>query len=264
MLLSLCINVDTRKGFQEESSNAEHMFEGCRSEDFLIEGVINKLNFFKGFDIETIVHVDEHEPLPVAILDRLRTMVDTLVVRKHTDEISFNDWTYLRTLRLATGDIICHVDQDTACFTSGKEYVQELIDHLGAHRLVSYPSHWSPNPVHDDSFEGKFWASTRFFLCKRETLKLDELAKCIEDPEWMYEKYGDSPRRCNWTEHYIAKINGNSVFYPPVELHKGCIFSWSSYKRGVLGALNNIEYEAVKQWVLHRGGIQYPVDVKCD
>lgn len=263
-MISVCINVDTRTGFDGESSNAEHMFEGCRSEDFLVDGVLNKIAFFEGFDKEIIVHVDEHEPLPIALMDKLRSITDTLVVRKHTDEISFNDWTYLRTLQLAKGDIICHVDQDTACFRGDKEYVRELISNLDTHKFVSYPSHWTPHPVHDDSFENKFWASTRFFLCKRETLKLDELAKCIEDPEWMYEKYGDSPRRCNWTEHYLAKINGNSVFYPPVELHKGAIFSWSSYKRGVLRNLNNAEYEAVKQWIIHRGGIQYPVDVKCD
>jgi hypothetical protein len=87
---------------------------------------------------------------------------------------------------------------------------------------------------------------------------------CINNPEWMYEKYGDSPRRCNMMEHFITKINGNSVIYPPVELHKGAIFSWSKYKQGTLKMLNELDYEVVKQWILHRGGIQYPVDVKCD
>jgi hypothetical protein len=264
MKISVCINVDTRDGFEGESSTAEHMFEGCRSADFLVAGVLNKMKFFDGFDKEIILHVDEHNTLPNEILCRLREITDTLVVRKHTHEISFNDWTYLRTLQLATGDIICHVDQDTACYTDSKDYVQELIDSLEGFRFVSYPSHWTPHPVHDDSFQNKFWASTRFFLCKKETLKLDELAKCIEEPEWMYAKYGDSPRRCNWTEHYLAKINDNDVYYPPIQLHRGAIFSWASYKTGTLNMLNNAAYEGVKQWIIHRGGIQYPVDVKCD
>lgn len=264
MKISIVVNLDSRDGFDAEQSEIGGLFSGCKSTDFFIEGILNKRYFFSGFDIEVIAYVDKHQELPEAIKQSLLGICDKVVIRQHTEEISFNDWNYHRSLSMATGDIVCHVDQDTACFTNSKQYVEELIGYLDHFKFVSYPSHWTPNPVHDDSFGGKFWASTRFFLCKREDLKLDELAKCIEDPNWMYEKYGDSPRRCNWTEHYLAKINGNSVFYPPVELHKGAIFSWASYRVGTLAALNQMPYEGVKQWVIHRGGIQYPVDVKCE
>jgi hypothetical protein len=256
--ISIVINCDTRS--QNDSFGGSNLM-GCVSEDFLTHGVANKIAFFNGFEKEIIVCVDEHLVLPIMVLDAIRHMSDVLLIRKHTSEVNFNDWNYHRALSLATGDIICHVDQDTACFTSNQDYVNELISHLNNHKFVSYPSHWTPKPVHDDSFGGKYWASTRFFLCKRESLKLDELAKCIEEPEWMYEKYGDSPRRCDWTEHFLAKINGNSVFYPPVELHKGAIFSWGTYKSGALAMLNNMQYEYVKQWILHNGGITYPCDV---
>jgi hypothetical protein len=258
--VSIIVNCDTRP--QNDEIGA--MFNGTVNSDYLIDGVLNKIKFFDGFEKEVIVCVDEHELVPPEVLEHLQAITDVLLIRKHTGEINFNEWNYWRAFAMATGDIVCHCDQDTACFTSGKEYVDELISHLGKYKFVSYPSHWTPNPVEDSSFSNMWWASTRFFICKREALKLEELAMCINDPEWMYEKYGDSPRKCNWTEHFLNKINGNSCLYPPVELHKGAIFSWAKYKTGTLKQLNNFPYELVKQWVLHRGGIQYPVDVRCD
>lgn len=263
MNVSIVINLDSRDGFQEQQSEIGGLFSGCKSTDFFVDGILNKRYFFSGFDLEVIAYVDKHQEIPASIVDAMSGICDKIMVRAHTDEVCFNDWNYHRALSMATGDIVCHVDQDTACFTSGKSYVEELIGYLDHYKFVSYPSHWTPNPVHDESFGGLFWASTRFFLCKREDLKLDELALCIQDPEWMYAKYGDSPRRCNWTEHYLAKINSNSVLYPPVELHKGAIFSWGSYKNGTLAGLNQLTYEEVKQWVLHNNGIQYPVDIFC-
>lgn len=260
MTISIVINCDTRKPRDE----ANEMFSGTVNADFLVHGVWNKLKFFSGFKIECILYIDEHLELSKEDIDIIKPLCSTLVIRKHTEELSFNDWNYYRALSLASGDVICHFDQDTAAYTSSKDYVDELIKHLDDYKFVCYPSHWTPYPTHDDSFEGKFWASTRFFMCKRETLKLDELKKCIEEPEWMYEKYGDSPRRCNWTEHFLAKINGNSVLYPPMQLHKGAIFSWSKYKTGTLQMLNELDYELVKQWILHHGNIVYPCDVRCD
>jgi hypothetical protein len=259
MKISVIVNCDTRIA----KDSAEQMFDGCRDSDFLTDGILNKRLFFEDFDVEFIVYVDEHFPLTNFEIRRLKDIAHTVVVRSHTDELNFNDWNYWRALAMATGDIVCHMDQDTACFTSGKQYVEELLSHLDNHKFVSYPSHWTPYPVYDESFGGQFWASTRFFLCKRESLKLDELAECIKDPEWMYQKYGDSPRRLNWTEHFLTKINGGSVFYPPIETHRGLIFSWGNYKAGTLAALNTASYEEVKQWAIHRGGIHYPCDIKC-
>lgn len=260
MKLSLIINADTRP----QNDEIGGMFNGTTSADYLVHGVWNKLKFFSGFKIECILYIDEHIKLSKEDIDIIKPLCSTLVIRQHTDENNFNEWNYYRAFSMASGDIVCHCDQDTSLFTSGKEYVDELISHLDNYKFVSYPSHWSPNPVHDESFGGVWWASTRFFMCEIESLKLDELAMCINEPNWMYKKYGDSPRRCNWTEHFLNKINGNSCLYPPVELHKGAIFSWSHYKSGTLPMLNELDYESVKQWILHRGGVNYPVDVKCE
>lgn len=258
--LSIVINCDTRP----QNDEIGGMFSGCVNEDFLIDGIVNKINFFKDFsNKEIILHVDEHNPLSDELMVKITSITNKCIVRKHTNEPSYNDWNYHRALSMAEGNLICHVDQDTTCFTSGKEYVDELINHLNDYRFVSYPSHWTPKAVHDESFGNRTWASTRFFMCKRESLKLDELAECITEPEWGYAKYGDSPRRCNWTEHFLSLINEDSVYYPPIELHKGAIFSWSKYKQGTLAILNQMPYEEIKQWIIHRGNIQYPVDVKC-
>lgn len=259
--ISVCINVDTRDGFQDENTAVENTFHGCRSEDFLIDGVLNKIKFFEGFNKEVIVHVDKHNPIPDSILFRLQEISDTLVVRNHTNEHAFNDWSYLRCLRLATGDLVCHVDQDTACFTSSPQPINSMIELLNHYSFVSYPSHWSPRSVHDETFGHRTWASTRFFLCKREALKFDELENCTREPNWGYEKYGDSPRRCNWLEHFLTLTNNDSCYYPSIDLENYAIFSWGSYRKGVLKELNNMDYENVKHFINSKGGISYPVDV---
>lgn len=257
--ISLVINLDTRP----ENGVAEKMFSGAVSEDFMIEGIEGKKKFLQGFDFETICYVDKHLGIPPETVAYLQRVCDTLVIRKHTNEISFNCYNYLRALQMASGDIVIHADQDTNMFTSGKEYVQELINHLDNHKFVSYPSYWSPKPIEDPTFGSRTWASTRFFMCKKETLRFDELKMCISEPEYAYSKYGDSPRRCNWLEHFLTLCNGDDCFYPPIELQKGLIFSWGSYEKWVLRRLNELPYEEVVNWVASKGGVQYPVDVFC-
>lgn len=46
-LISIVINADTRIGFEENNTVATKMFSGCVSEDFLTDGVINKIKFKK-------------------------------------------------------------------------------------------------------------------------------------------------------------------------------------------------------------------------
>jgi len=257
MKLSVVINCDTRP----QNDVAEKMFSGTVNSDFLLDGIINKKRFFAGFDIELIVYVDEHLPIPPEILHGMRMIADTVVARKHTTENSFNDYNYVRALSMASGDIVVHFDQDTAAFTSSPEPIEELITLLNHHKFISYPSHWSPKPVIDESFGHRTWASTRFFMCKRETLQLDNLRKCIEEPEWAYATYGDSPRRLNWTEHFLTLMNNDSCYYPPIDLERYAIFSWGSYESGILNMLNHNIYSDIKNWILKVGGINYPVDV---
>jgi hypothetical protein len=268
--ISIVINADTRAGFQENESIAETMFNGCRSIDFLIEGVANKIKFFEGFEKEVILYIDQHEAIPEGVLNTIRGMVDTLVIRKHDkkfgdrkDYANFNDLNYLSALYMARGEIVAHLDQDCAAFTRDKESVQELIDMLKDYKFISYPSHWSPRAVHDPSFGSRTWASTRFFICKRETLRFDTLLDCIIEPEYAYKTFGDSPRRTNWLEHFLSLANNDSVFYPEMQPEKRSIFCWQNYKAGTLTKLNKMSYEEIKEYILNAGNIQYPNDLKC-
>ena len=254
MKISAVINVDTRP----QRDSIDSMFNGVCNSEFLIDGVKNKIKFLEGFYKEIIVYVDQHLPIPYDKLLELRSIADTLVIRKHTNEPSFNDWNYIRALQMASCDIIIHFDQDCAAFSSSKESVQEMIDLLESYDYVSYPSHWSPNAVIDESFNYR-WVSTRFFLCKRQTLNFQEIIKCLTDYDYFCNTYKPS-RACPWTEHFLGLISNSNVFYPPIQLDKLAIFSWGSYKTGTLSELNNMGYEQIKGWVASRG-IRYPNDL---
>ena len=103
-LISLCINVDTRPPRDEQNG----MFNGAVASDFLTHGVFNKIAFLKGFDIETIVFIDEHLPVPQETLDYLRRICDTVVIRKNTQEHAFNDYNYLSCFAMARGKYLMH------------------------------------------------------------------------------------------------------------------------------------------------------------
>jgi len=147
--ISLVINCDTRP--QRDSFGGENL-TGVVNEDFLTDGIYNKVKFFDGFDKEVIVSIDEHLPVPEETLRYIRTLADVVLIRKHTNEDGFNDNNYIRSLYLASGDIIIKVDQDTAMFAKNSKAVSDLIGTLSDCDFVSYPSLWSPFPVFDDSF----------------------------------------------------------------------------------------------------------------
>lgn len=257
MLISLCINCDTRP---ERNNLSGDSLTGVVNEDFLTDGIFNKIRFLYGFEFEVIVFIDEHLPIPEKSLDYIRSICDCVVIRKHTQEDKFNDYNFLASMYLGRGDYIMHVDQDTSMFARDKEYLQELINLLETYKFVSYPSYWSPRAVHDDSFGKRTWASTRFFICKRETLQFDTLIHCLKDADWAYATFGDSPRRCNWLEHFLSLANNDSVFYPPIEPQKGIIFSWGRYEKWTLRRLNEYSYDEIIKF-LEAHPIQYPNDV---
>lgn len=258
-LLSICINADTRGERNEQTG----LFNGVINLDFLTDGVFNKIKAFAGFDIETIIFVDEHNPVDEKTLAYLRAIADTVVVRKHTHEEKFNDKNYVSCLALARGEIVCHFDQDVNIFTSGKEAVQEMIDLLERYDYVSYPSHCSPNPAHDPNYD-YYWCSTRFFMCKRKTLDITEIEKCLADMDYLYGKYPASVKN-PWTEHILAlisKYTGKGVYYPPIDYNKLMIFTWDNYETYTLRRLNEQSYNEVKDWVLAKGGIFYPNNIR--
>ncbi len=259
MKISVVINLDTRK---ENYTFSGNNLGGIVSRDLIIDTILNKIKFFDGFDIEVIAFIDEHNPLDAETVAKLREITDTLVIRKHTEWNLYNDDYYIQALELARGEYVFHFDQDTAAFTSSQEPINYLIGLLEQYDYVSYPSHWSPIAVHDDSFD-YVWASTRFFCCKRETLDFTELRKWLGNYDYAYEEYPAS-RKCHWFEHalgLLAKYNGKGVFYPPMQYDKYLIFCWGRYVDGLLKELNNSSYNSVLPFVLSRGGVQYPCDI---
>lgn len=254
--LSIVINCDNRI---ENTKFTGSNLGGCTHADLIVEGLKNKISFFEGFEKEVIVYLDKHNELPYSILRFLEDNSDTLIVRRHTHEPSFNCWNFIRALQMATGDIVVKIDQDTALFRRDKSYVDELINYLNDYAYVSYPSWWTPNAVHDPNYNYR-WVSTRFFMCKRETLNFPEIIKCLTDYEYFCDTY--KPSRINpWLEHFLGLIAKSNVIYPPIEHEKGLIFSWGSYKEGTLKELNNMPYDDVLNFVKSKGGITYPNDV---
>lgn len=264
-MISVVINVDTRP----ENSQNQEMFKGVVDRDFLIEGVYNKVKLFEGFEKEIIVFVDEHEPIDEATLKSMIGLCDTLVIRKHSRNFedqknfaAFNDFNYISALAQCRGKYIFHFDGDVAAWSVSKEPIEEIIAMLEDFDYVSYPSMWSPYPVDDASWETKFWASTRFFACKRSTLDFGEIIKCQLDYDYWKEIY-PMPKLCHWLEHILASIawtKGKGVYYPPIDFNKFILFTWHNYHKYTLQRLNSQSFEEVRDWV-SKQNYHYPCDL---
>lgn len=267
-VISIVINLDTRPGLFNETTLADVMLKGTRSVDFLIDGVINKDIFFQGFETEIIMFIDVHEPIPQPVMDRLNSIADVVVLSRHREFFNhcdyfpkWNDINYLQAISLARGKYIAHFDGDTAAFINDPTIIQEWKDSVNSGKCdyISYPSHWSPYPAVDERFDYT-WASTRFFFCRKDIIKYDEITKCLSDSNYLYEKYPASVH-CPWLEHVLGLID-RKVVYPPMQMDRYMIFSWSSYRKGLLAKLQGIPYSSVRKFVEDRGGISYPNDVQ--
>ena len=268
-VISIVINLDTRPGIFNETTTADTMLQGTRSIDFLTDGVRNKIKFFEGFEKEVILFVDIHESIPPTTFQEMFNLADVVVTSRHREYFNtsdyypkHNDLNYLQAISLARGKYICHMDADMAAFCNAIDVIPEWLHWLdsGKYEYISYPSHWSPVAVDDPDFLDYMWASTRFFITRKDTIQYDEILKCMSDSEYLYTKH-PVKRRCPWFEHILGLLSTREkVFYPKIEPDRYLIFAWNAYKRGRLAELNNMKYSDIRDFVMNRG-INYPNDV---
>lgn len=262
MKISLVINVDTRPGCEAQQSRIGDpsgvALIGCRSLDFLVDGVRNHLAFFAGYDLETLLFIDEHLPLPEDIGGQLGNMIldgeltEVFVEKKDHTRRRWNDYIYLDALRRATGDIVVHLDGDTALFRhSGFDPVAMMLKELSSFQYVCGSM---PLEAH-----GMTHASTRFFMTERAKLNLDEAEAAIDD-RYRQKKYGTKHAPC--LEHVLGLLAGDSVLYPLMDPANYLYFSWVHYYQGVLAKLNASSYEEVNDYVFRVcGGIHGASDL---
>jgi len=272
---SLVVNLDTREGFLSGTSEADMMGKGVRSIDFILDGLQNRLNFFRDLNLEVTLFVDLIEPLPSFVHENLiqklqESEIDNLVIHTHSEFFDKDDFfphwldlNFLQALFLARGEYLIHTDGDLALFSKVHSELKEWVDLLdrGIYDYVSYPTVFSPYPDPDLTWEYN-WASTRFFICRRETIQFSEVLKCLQNSDYLYSKYGDKKRKCPWLEHILGIIAGkNRVYYPPRKDNQYLIFCWGKYQRGLLSKLNKLSFDEVKDLVDSWGGIQNPCEV---
>lgn len=282
--ISLVVNLDTRKGWLEETTAEDvnrggESNAGARSLDFLLDGVENKRRFFHGLPLEVVLYIDVHEPLPdhvYATLHRWQAegKVDVLCFARHRKTLAdeyhpkSQDLNYVDALGLARGTYVAHFDADMAAFAVDQSPVRDWIDRIerGDCDIVSYPSKFSPKSVHDPSYDYQ-WASTRFFLARRSTVvDSEELRRCLASNEHLYGKYGDRERKNPWTEHILGlmvdpKVGGKGVWYPPLDGARYYVFSWSAYRRGLFAELGALPYHDLARKLEDWGGVQYPCNI---
>lgn len=254
------MNVDTRP----ENLVEGEMGSGVTSMELIVHGITNKKNFFKGFDVEVILFVDLHENLHPLSYSYLTTVCDKVCFSRHVRGMQKqNDYNYLKALQMASGDYIAHFDMDMAAFTRNQQPVNNLIGLLDKYMFVSYPAEHSPAPCHDDSFD-YWWVSTRFFMCKRESLNFQLIEKCLND-EFFLDTYYPSQKKLYWFEHILGRIAKHKamypVIYPKFDVTNYAIWSWKKYIPTVLGKLNEMHYNEVGEYINKCGGIFYVCDL---
>ena len=252
MKISVCINCDTRNGFNNDSISVGE-FEngqpnGTRSADFLTDGVINKMNFFRGYNTQCILYIDQHLPIPDKLFMEVIELVksygnNSKVICKPHDRTQhkWNDKIYLEALKLADGDYIVHFDNDNNAFRANEsDIVDAYMDLLENFKFICQPSH----PLQQEKW---YWASTQFFICKRETLDFEEIEKLL---------YINPIKGMNnpCLEHTLGLLAGEgNVLYPTRDNDEYMIFCWWKYESGLLKKLNEMPYNEIRDFILNCG-----------
>lgn len=273
--ISIAINVDSRPGFLNGGEDGK-----TRSADFFTHGVKNKRKFFEGHDMEVVLYIDLIEQLPDTLWNELKDMsekaeIDNVIVARHNETYCgerFLKWqciNFLHAMIQARGKYLVHFDGDMAAFRKqNSNVVSRFLSYLNKDfDFVSYPSPFSPGPLppgkESDGMPNPYWwASTRFFICKREFIDYTEIVKCLRDGDYLQSRYGKTG--WPWLEHVLGMMARGRVIYPKLEPEDHLIFSWSHYESGVLPKLNDMNYQDVLSYVVKTcGGMNHPCDVRA-
>lgn len=250
-MISVVINADNRVGYKNHTSTVgdygQGSLQGVRSVDFLTEGVKNKMSFFDGYETQCILYIDLHEDLPSDLFSEVTNLVNSygngsMVVAKPHDRIKdrWYDRITIEALKLATGDYVVHFDNDAnALRTSDSGIVERYFIWLDSgYKYVCQP--W--NGIGDKMF----WASTRFFITKKEYLDLELAGRSLYTP------FMGKHTPC--LEHVLGAIAGDGkVLYPPREDDEYIIFSWARYYSGTLKKLNEMNYHDAMDYLTDCG-----------
>jgi hypothetical protein len=224
----------------------------------MTHGIIMAQNFFNGYDIETVLCVDEHAPIPQFVLEAWDGLTQTgrlqKLIVKPVDRTRYrwNDALYNDSLRLAGSRYVCHLDQDTALFRQlNCDIVAQYLRWLDSgFKYICQPHNGGDMMWH---------ASTRFFICKRETLDFPEIERCL-DQNYVNRKYGKE-WWCPCAEHVLGLLAGpGKVLYPPLQPDDYLIWSWVKYYKGLLPQLNQMTYEQVRDYAMDCG-LHGPMDL---
>lgn len=253
MIISVVINADTRKGYLNDKSTVGDFgggsLQGVRSSDFLIDGLINKMNFFRDYGCQCIMYIDEHEPISDKLFMEIADIVHSygnnskLICKPHNRTIDrWNDKIYIEALKLADGDYVAHFDQDSnALITDDSPIIEKYFQWLD--RGYDYVCQcW------DGIGEPMYHASTRFFICKKETL--DSHLPIAENN--LITPFRGVHTPC--IEHIFGVLAGKErVLYPPRRDNEYLIFSWARYFKGTLKRLNEMKPKDAIDYILSLG-----------
>jgi hypothetical protein len=251
-MISVIINADTRQGYLADKSTVGDFgpgsLEGVRSVDFLLDGIENKMRFFDGYDKRCVLYIDQHEIMSDELFAKVSNLVnsygnDSILVVKPHDRVKYkwNDRIYIEAFKYTKPGYTVHVDTDCSLYKRDDcNIVEQYFKWLDeGYKYVCQP--W------DRLGDDMYWASTRFFICKTETLDQPLIEKSVFINPLM-----GKHNPCY--EHTIGILAGEgNVLYPPRDDDNYMIFCWARYFSGLIKHLNNKPYNEVKDYILDCG-----------
>lgn len=263
-MISIVINCDTRPGSDADCDQIREQAAspgvcGVHSLDFLTDGVVAKNRFLRtpGHELETIVYVDVHEPIPHEVRVRIQNLIAAGEITKFVEtphskhRHRWNDRLYLDALSHVSphADYVAHFDGDCVGFRrAGYDHAARCIELIedAEFRFVCQQSPLTPHE------HGMRHASTRFLFTRRAELDIPELERLTDD---AYRAATFPGQHLPCLEHILgARAGAFGVCYPMAAYADCVVFSWVRYHRGTLAKLNAMPYADVRRYVFDQCG----------